>query len=408
MPSNKRKRETRTLAATAGLKYTSALRRTAPPSPPQGALTMHSPFTRCIYCGGDTNPSKEHVLQRSLGGDLTARIACVACNTKLSEIDVALAERSFVTLHRVGFAPTARMPVKLGGDTYLLDEQQSVWQECRVVNGMRAELYPQIHLVGDQLMVVGGNHEELAELFSLIERRRTDGTLARTYVKVGPADKATTTRIVGHKMGPTVDHGKQDAFVRAASPEAGEKFLLGLAKAWPEFMAKVNGASFQQGVIEGAHVNVNVRMRLDDTYRAVAKIAFNLFAQRFGVDEALRREFDPIREYVTGKTIVHSPDRGPDEIAFDRRFVTMLQTGGPPLTPTGDHAVALCTSSSALLAVVTLYGEFTFIVRLGPVPGGKPVFELHEFTADRTGNKAVPCDETMRRLSRWLSTLRKS
>ena len=57
----------------------------------------------CIYCRQVREPTREHVLPRSLGGDLVRPILCKDCNSRrLSPLDQALAERSFVSLSRVG------------------------------------------------------------------------------------------------------------------------------------------------------------------------------------------------------------------------------------------------------------------------------------------------------------------
>jgi hypothetical protein len=86
-----------------------------------------STLITCIYCKKIRPPSREHILARSIGGDATAPITCIPCNGgPLSEIDQALAERSFVSLPRVAYTPPGAFPVQLGSDVFLYDDRQTL------------------------------------------------------------------------------------------------------------------------------------------------------------------------------------------------------------------------------------------------------------------------------------------
>src|SRR3569833_1608379 len=99
----------------------------------------------CIYCKGTKEPSREHALQRALGGDLVFRDVCEDCNRReFSVIDQALAERSFIGFQRVGSTPPGAFDVKLGGDHFLFHPPSGLKLEVAVRNLMRSEFYPQV------------------------------------------------------------------------------------------------------------------------------------------------------------------------------------------------------------------------------------------------------------------------
>jgi hypothetical protein len=98
----------------------------------------------CIYCRSTTGPfTGEHVLGRSLGGNLKIKDVCEICNNqRLSKIDQALAERSTISLSRLVRTPTTQ-PVRLGGAHFI--EESGLDIEVRVGNELDARALPQIH-----------------------------------------------------------------------------------------------------------------------------------------------------------------------------------------------------------------------------------------------------------------------
>src|SRR6266702_1457213 len=91
----------------------------------------------CIYCKlikPDDQRSKEHLLQRSLGGDLTARFVRKGCNGGFSRIDQALSDRYAVTLLLVMDKPAVAQRVKSGGVTTYFDRERNIFVEVELRN----------------------------------------------------------------------------------------------------------------------------------------------------------------------------------------------------------------------------------------------------------------------------------
>jgi hypothetical protein len=103
----------------------------------------------CIYCTlskPDDQRSKEHLLQRSLGGDLTAQFVCRDCNSEFSKIDQALSDRSTVTLSRVANTPSSAHGVKAGGIATYYDKDRDLFIEVELRNQFTVSVLPQFHL----------------------------------------------------------------------------------------------------------------------------------------------------------------------------------------------------------------------------------------------------------------------
>jgi hypothetical protein len=67
---------------------------------------MPRPVITCIYCKQAKLPSKEHALQKSLGGNLTTPFVCAECNNGFASIDQALA----------AYSGRCRSPFRADGD----------------------------------------------------------------------------------------------------------------------------------------------------------------------------------------------------------------------------------------------------------------------------------------------------
>jgi hypothetical protein len=264
-------------------------------------VTSSDPSTiRCIYCREVRPPSREHVLPRSLGGDLVQPIICEDCNTRrLSPLDQALAERSPVALTRVASTPDDAFGVQLGGDHFSRDEAAGLILEVAVTNGMQAVVLPQVHAaaVGDstQIAIVTADLSDLPRLNAFVGKQIETGKLRTLHIKLGPVDAGPTARLVLHR--------ESMGFVRAQT-DADVRSLFSVLEAnWSNLYAQhaARVATGDQPIavqsIERPWVKLNVAVRPDDVNRAVAKIAFNLLAVRVGSDFALSREFDELRSY---------------------------------------------------------------------------------------------------------------
>jgi hypothetical protein len=357
----------------------------------------------CIYCQKDRPPSKEHVLQKGLGGNLTIPDVCGECNNRFSVIDQSLAEESLVSLVRVGFAKTSGISTRLGGDHFRLNEA-GYWEELKIVNGLQPVILPQIHLVGlepngqAQFAVVASEYEDLQQFLVLVDRRVADGSILKTHVKIGPSAHCTTARLVGHR--------RNEMYVRAETQEKGESFLRTVAGKWAGLRAQTSTSPPPQvRTVARPKVHVTQQICPDENYRAIAKIAFNVLAAKRGAQFVLRPEFDPIREYIQGANLVHQSPLPPGDVAVDTRFVRPLPMSEAPLIPTGSHAIAIAYAAPTLAGLVTLYEKYSFVVQLAEIQLAEQVIEAHEFSTDRTTNKALDIPELARRL--WEGTQKK-
>jgi hypothetical protein len=348
----------------------------------------------CIYCKEVRAGSKEHILQASLGGNLTTPLVCKICNTGFSKIDQSLAENSVLALTRVGLTQKGAMPVQLGGEHYWQDASGR-WCDVKVVNEFQAVLLPQIHLapLGEQLQldVVGGDYQALHSFLELVDDKVADKTLLSVHIRVGPPDKCPSARLVGHRS---------DAmYIRAISEDQGNIVRQTLFAKWEQFRV-LQKSTPPQPTEQHEMPSVQVTMSVcpDDNYRGVAKIAFNLLAATKGADFILREEFDPIRSYIRGLDLVHKAPLPEGEVAVDTRYVHPLAPGAEPLVPTRSHAVVITYTAPVLAALVTLYEKTSFLVRLAEIQLSEEVLIGHEFSIDRSANNALEISELAKRL----------
>ena len=352
----------------------------------------------CIYCKGTKEPSREHALQRALGGDLVFRDVWEDCNRReFSVIDQALAERSFIGFQRVGSTPPGAFDVKLGGDHFLFHPPSGLTLEVAVRNHMRSEVYLQVHAEFNEdgtcmLRIACATPEDSERLSAYLEATIKNGTLDALHAKIGPDEAGSTPRFVMHR--------EADGFLRGQSQEAVDQLRKILRGHWsekaPEYLAGTGDPAHQQKV-EHPVVRIGVPVDFNQVNRAVAKVAFNVMASKLGPDFALRPEFDPIREYIRGRD-VRLPEVGPDEIPIDSRFVRFVDPGGEAPIPCDAHAVALFGTPYGLCAWVTLYRTSHFLVRLSPVAPRDLIPRVHVFSATREGNSELDLEEMVRRI----------
>lgn len=355
----------------------------------------------CIYCRQVREPTREHVLPRSLGGDFVRPILCKDCNSRrLSPLDQALAERSLVSLSRVGFTPGRAFDVRLGGDHFVNDDSLGLVLDVAITNEMRAVVMPQVHLMADgdrtQLSILTADMAELPRLNGFVAKQIDSSRLPKMYVKRGPSDAGPSARLVMHR--------ENDGYIRAQSDEDAQRLVTVLHGNWRAAYEQhaallAAGDSTPEGrSIPTPTVHMHLSYRPDDTNRAVAKIALNVLAARMSSEFALAPEFDDLRRYILGDDIRHPERVKPNEVLVDPRFVSQLPHDTQPIVPTDEHAVTIAYVHPTLYAWVTLYKSHNFIVRLGDIALSENLFAVHEFSTIRRGNEALDVSETYKRL----------
>lgn len=107
--------------------------------PPSSSDTI-----QCIYCRQNAPPSREHVLQRALGGNLILRDVCSPCNTSFSAIDQNLSDHSIISLTRILDTPDSKK-VQAGTTHLIFDPASQCYLEVRLRNAFTPQLVPQLH-----------------------------------------------------------------------------------------------------------------------------------------------------------------------------------------------------------------------------------------------------------------------
>ncbi|QRK08549.1 hypothetical protein JQX13_53145 [Archangium violaceum] len=365
-------------------------------------MSTPSPTTiTCIYCRQVREPTREHVLPRSLGGDFVQPILCGDCNSRrLSPLDQALAERSLVALSRIGFTPKAAFDVRLGGDHFVKDEATGLMIDVALTNEVRPVVMPQVHVAPDgslaRICILTADTDSLKRLDAFVMRQINAGRLSKMYVKLGPSDAGPYARLVMHR--------ENDGYLRAQTAEDAQQLVAVLQANWQAAYAQhasrvASGEAIAEGQsIPNPSVHVNMSYCPDDVNRAIAKIVLNVLAARVGSQFALAPEFDELRRYILGEDIRHPERLAPDQVAVDSRFVLQLPHGTQPIVPTDEHAVTLFYVPPSLYGWVTLYGSHNFIVKLGEIALSENLFAVHEFSSIRRGNEALDISETYKRI----------
>lgn len=358
---------------------------------------MSSEFT-CIYCmvaKPSDQRSKEHLLQRSLGGDLTAQFVCKVCNNELSKIDQALSDRSTVAISRVSLTPATAQKTKLGGLSTYYDSERELFIEIEIRNQMEAVVLPQMHLRSSgKGEAIVKDKAAMAQLVQFVDEHLGAGTIESIHRFHGlPNGMATkSAALVVRKPG--------EGYVRLPSAEDENWFFPMLKSGWEQDLKKGlvdTNARQQSGIFP--EVRHDFKYAPNDVYRAIAKAAFNVLAFKRGSDFVLRSEFDPIRKYILGDLVLPSIS-GPEEIAVDQRFVAEIPPDQQQVSFIDDgHAVIFCYIKPTLFAFATLYGAHLFLVRFPELhyDESEDLFG-HRFSIDRTGNSPLEMMDLIERL----------
>ena len=345
---------------------------------------------RCIYCGQERPPSIEHVLQRALGGNLTTKLVCQDCNTGFSTIDQSLAEFSILSLPRVGNAAPATFSAYLGGNQLRIGPDGSC-DQIRVTNRLQQIILPQILLVDSEdgkskrLAFKGSDPGEMKKLIALVGKKVATGTLDKVHVKEGDGPDYRNPRIVLHRH--------NDLYICALTKTEAGDFISILERNWDKVQDQMQTAPMAVEEAPPGVVQVSLSLKLNDNFRAIAKIAYNLMAECKGSDFVLRPEFTPLREYIRGHEIINDEPVTPDDIEMDMRFVQWIHEPQGAIWKTEGHLVFLGYDYPNLIAFITLYKDYYFKVKMAEIELHEFTFECFEFSTDRTGfHRSTPLD----------------
>lgn len=335
----------------------------------------------CLYCGERRPHSDEHILQKSLGGNLTFKNVCKLCNESFSAIDQALSDNSEVALSRLIETPTSKK-VKRSSSELIYDPQSALWKEVSVGNQLSVEVLPQLHYRQGRVILSGHAAEPLRAFVAALERFVETGKCEAHPIKID--ESCETSRIALIRKGKFI--------VRAPSLELGLEFLGKLQRNWSEIRSAISSEP-QAGTVTNPEMRGELRVDHNGSFRAVAKSVFNYLAYRQGVGYARSSAFEDIRGYIRGKSVV-LPNQSEDMLGVDTRFVLFANYGDLNLMSTKTHCIVIFNMGNSLCGVLTLYANLTFVVLLGPSDRDF-IGVAHEFSTDGSWNRELSLEEMM-------------
>ncbi len=314
---------------------------------------------KCIYCLLPKPGSREHLVPRSIGGNLVGRRVCKACNTGMSDIDQHLGDNAVVSMMRVANTPAGSFDVKLGGEQ-VLDDPSGRRVPVAIRNQYAPSLHPMMRFTptpaGAEVGVHFSEAVDAKRLARFIDKHR-EAAFAELHSKRVDWLDAGEAAVVMHRA--------KDGYLAVADDAAEPRARALLVEKADELIAILEGSFPEAATIAQPRVQIAAELRLNDLYRAVAKVAFNLLAHRTADDFVLRSDFDDLRQYILGRDVrdVEGPDGA---VVPDPRFVTWALDGQPFTFRDMEHTVVMTGHDGRLIAVVTIYRSFVFMVDMGP------------------------------------------
>jgi HNH endonuclease len=329
----------------------------------------------CIYCGS-AGESDEHLIPQSLGGRLIARFVCQPCNNSFSTIDQALAENSNITVPRLMLLARDTDEAQAGGMHTLPVPWMNSHVDVRIVNQLRPEIYPQIHLVHKNdgritlLEVTEPSAKlNLGHLIKFVDKFLPTG-LSEITRNIAPDVNIPTPRLVIRYTQPRKNAGH----IRARSGEEADALCDALLKNWERVKTTILEPHHAPVVINAAQENMGIPMHRDRYLRGVAKIAFNILAHHIGPDAMRNQSLDSIREYIRGNDVQPAFDQKQQAETWDSCFVQHLSKDQILVPVEATHQVTFYEHEMGLMAQVILFKQALYSVWFST---GEVKFGLH-------------------------------
>ena len=312
----------------------------------------------CIYCKLPFDKfTDEHVLHDSLGGSLILKDhVCEDCNSKkFAAMDTHFVRWSLAALGKIAYDVQSKSgePVRsrfsasidIGGNGI----PSEVFLKGKLVPEVKTQIAMRFSPDGKCDVSAQSSHENSAktpmevfgDFFAALDAQGIEKVKVTIDDKL-PADSALVAQ-----------ERDRYFYVKASDEAAGRKALSVLAE--DGFRKPIEtGGPWQRGSSGDKMVGVSMRMDLELTFRAAAKIVFNLAALEFGRDLVMKPELDAIRDYIlTGKI----PASGQP-----------VALGGQALAAAcgaREHLLSLQNIDGQLVGSVILFKNFDFVVKLG-------------------------------------------
>ncbi len=362
-------------------------------------------MTLCIYCIEKKKPSKEHVIPRGLGGNLTIPDVCEECNGVLSDLDASLCDASLLTLPRIAKQPGAVLGSSSGASVRFRPEHDFDLGslEIRLETKYTPEIMAQIFFVRQSdvsyaLHGYAGRQELYKDLFRTL-RKLQEKNRFRTIPILAPFDEPgahRTPRLVLNRSNQIVFRPSYSEF----AIEEHEQIVGLLEKRFDDIEKSILSAAemTQDTNIDQPSIEVRLGPDFGRNLRGVAKIALNFIAYAFGPEKARDMQLNGLREYVrTGKG-ADSPgsiwDIGAGEersVSGTRYAVWIKDYCQQPfsMSRSDTHVISIIKQNGRHIMMIEFYGVYAYAVDLGNVDFSGPFPLVHEFDFVNRTNHAT-------------------
>jgi hypothetical protein len=383
----------------------------------------------CIYCGEVRPFSDEHVFCAGLGGDdktcMLRKLVCSVCNAEIfSPLEAAFMRSSPESFARVFLQPRGRdRKKKSKGPTFqpesvrtYLDDSGAVEAELR--QGGQLVLLPQFKLFEGHLRGQGSQQVELrlfvAELTELLALETLpvvtkSGAPGRTQYMTTRYHWTGTQYVLGGRAtslkppqrciwrdlkgepghtdpAPTIFQRSGGQVVLRSSSDVASNFLAILRAHMAELATAAETARIETEV-QGAPVNVQLKVDIEARERVFAKLGVNMAAFVLGEGVVRHPSFGPIKTSIlTGESPIRTSQFSLEDLAPEN-FLHKLFGAVPE-----KHHICLLTTVNKpsgdidLLYMIRLYSGVVKVVELAqnlPIHINLPVFMLVDYVNHR-------------------------
>lgn len=385
------------------------------------STTADSNSIKCIFCLEMKPSSDEHVMPKTLGGNLILRCVCETCNNGLSHLDQSLSDNSLLILPRLVQQPDATW----GQSAHLATEELNGKNlEIKVGHKLQPEMKAQLiftpkSIKGEYQLRGSSESSEGYEEFFKVLRKQIAKKGTTSIPILSPVDKSESSE-PGFRL--VLNRSSQVVF-RASSEDA---------NADEEFAAMVDLLdskleSIEKSLIEAAKmapvkridqpgVIFNMSFDFGKNLRAVSKIAYTFLAKTYGCEFVSGPNFDSLRQYIL--TGAGADDQGclwwngdeKEKSLGSTRYATWLKDHNDQVYSFGRpeaHVVSVCEQVDRHVVMLEFYGQFSFAVDVGNIGVPLQIPHVHEFDFTNRTNTIVPAQEVIRRFADKLSKFEK-
>lgn len=366
----------------------------------------------CIFCLKDKLPSDEHVIPRSLGGNLIIRCVCKECNNGLSHLDQSLADASLLLLPRLMHQPGATW----GHSAYLAENEENK-QILEIKIGHKLESTVKTQLIFSKkndtnkfsIRGRGSNSKGYEEFFKVLRKQLSKNGVQgiKTLVKISEdEDDQLSFRLVLNRSNEVVfrpstkDKIESD---RATMIDLIEKRLDEIEK---NILEAVRNTNEKRHNLPG--LTIHMAPDFEKNLRAVSKIAYTFLASKYGCKFVSTTAFNPLRKYIiTGEgadeqcCLWWNGDQKEKSLTSSR-FAQWLKENGQPFYFGGPnvHTITIFSLKDRYGIIIEFYSQISFAVDLGNIGVPLQFPRIQEFDYVNKTNREVTLDEIIKNMQR--------